>query len=175
MRYVVDARRVGATRRSRSRRSCSKASRPTAASRVPRALSALSRRRARRAAAAGAIRDARVRGAVALHRRHSRRPTCARSIDRTYTAATFGSDAITPLTTLEPGLHLLHVSNGPTLAFKDIALQLLGNLFEYVLARRAAHAQHPRRDVRRHRQRRRVRDARQARRRRVHAVAARAG
>ena len=56
-------------------------------------------------------------------------------IDRTYTAQTFGSDTITPVTPLEPGLHLLHVSNGPTLAFKDIALQLLGNLFEYVLAR----------------------------------------
>jgi len=56
-------------------------------------------------------------------------------IDRTYTVETFGSDAITPVTALEPGLHLLHVSNGPTLAFKDIALQLLGNLFEYVLAR----------------------------------------
>jgi threonine synthase len=54
-------------------------------------------------------------------------------IDRSYTAATFGSDDITPVTTLAPGLHLLHVSNGPTLAFKDIALQLLGNLFEYVL------------------------------------------
>jgi len=58
-----------------------------------------------------------------------------RIVDATYTRATFGSDAITPLSTLEPGLHLLHVSNGPTLAFKDIALQLLGNLFEYVLAR----------------------------------------
>jgi threonine synthase len=57
-------------------------------------------------------------------------------IDRTYTAAVFGSDDITPVTALEPGLHLLHVSNGPTLAFKDIALQLLGNLFEYVLAAR---------------------------------------
>src|SRR6185295_7195378 len=33
----------------------------------------------------------------------------------------------------EPGLHLLGLSNGPTLAFKDIALQLLGNLFESVL------------------------------------------
>jgi threonine synthase len=56
-------------------------------------------------------------------------------IDRTYSAATFGSEEITPLSRLEPGLHLLHVSNGPTLAFKDIALQLLGNLFEYVLAK----------------------------------------
>ncbi len=56
-------------------------------------------------------------------------------IDRTYTAEVFASDEITPLLTLEPGLHLLRVSNGPTLAFKDIALQLLGNLFEHVLAR----------------------------------------
>ena len=58
-----------------------------------------------------------------------------RIVDATYTREAFGSEAITPLTTLEPNLHLLHVSNGPTLAFKDIALQLLGNLFEYVLAR----------------------------------------
>jgi len=59
----------------------------------------------------------------------------ARIVRATYTPAIFGSEAITPLTTLAPGLHLLHVSNGPTLAFKDIALQLLGNLFEHVLAR----------------------------------------
>ena len=57
-----------------------------------------------------------------------------RLIDNTYTVAVFGSDDITPLKTLEPGLHLLQLSNGPTLAFKDVALQLLGNLFEYVLA-----------------------------------------
>ncbi|MBI1395825.1 MAG: threonine synthase [Betaproteobacteria bacterium] len=57
-------------------------------------------------------------------------------VDRTYTARAFGSDAITPVTALEPGLHVLHLSNGPTLAFKDVAMQLLGNLFEYVLARR---------------------------------------
>jgi threonine synthase len=55
-------------------------------------------------------------------------------VDRTYTKAVFGSDDITPLATLEPGLHLLRVANGPTLAFKDIALQLLGNLFEHALA-----------------------------------------
>src|SRR5690606_26341709 len=33
------------------------------------------------------------------------------------------------------GLHLLRLSNGPTLAFKDVAMQLLGQLFEYVLAK----------------------------------------
>jgi len=61
------------------------------------------------------------------------RETLRRIIGATYTAATFGSDDITPLATLEPGLHVLRLSNGPTLAFKDIALQLLGNLFEYAL------------------------------------------
>ena len=60
-----------------------------------------------------------------------------RLIDATYDVATFGNSEVTPLTTLEPGLHLLHASNGPTLSFKDIALQLLGRLFEYVLDGRA--------------------------------------
>ncbi len=57
-------------------------------------------------------------------------------VDRTYTKANFRSDDITPLKTLEPGLALLGLSNGPTLAFKDIALQFIGNLFEYVLSKR---------------------------------------
>ena len=64
-------------------------------------------------------------------------------IDKTYTAQTYhyvregqNAEDITPLLTLEPGLHLLSLSNGPTLAFKDMAMQLLGNLFEYELARR---------------------------------------
>jgi threonine synthase len=55
---------------------------------------------------------------------------------KTYNAEIFGSDAVTPLTELEPGLFVLELSNGPTAAFKDIALQLLGNLFEYTLAQR---------------------------------------
>ncbi len=60
--------------------------------------------------------------------------------DKTYTAEVYGnartdSDPrqIAPLRTLEPGLHILELSNGPTLAFKDMAMQLLGNLFEYAL------------------------------------------
>jgi threonine synthase len=57
-------------------------------------------------------------------------------VDRTYTAKAFGTDEITPLRTLEPGLHILGLSEGPSLAFKDIALQFLGNLFEYVLGKK---------------------------------------
>jgi threonine synthase len=56
-------------------------------------------------------------------------------IRRTYTAQTFGSDEIVPVRALEPDLHLLQLSNGPTLAIKDVAMQLLGHLFEYVLAK----------------------------------------
>ena len=58
-----------------------------------------------------------------------------RIIAHTYTAATFRSDEITPVRQLQPGVHILGLSNGPTLAFKDIAMQLLGNLFEYALAK----------------------------------------
>ena len=58
-----------------------------------------------------------------------------RIIARTYTTEAFGCPDITPVKTLEPGLHILCLSNGPTLAFKDIAMQLLGNLFEYTLAK----------------------------------------
>jgi threonine synthase len=54
---------------------------------------------------------------------------------RTYTAQAFGDARITPLKALDEGLYLQALSNGPTLAFKDIAMQLLGQLFEYQLAR----------------------------------------
>jgi threonine synthase len=58
---------------------------------------------------------------------------------RTYTREAFGTDAIVPLRALEPRLWIQALSNGPTLAFKDIAMQLLGVLFEYELARRGEH------------------------------------
>jgi threonine synthase len=61
-------------------------------------------------------------------------------VRKTYRTEVYGnarpdSDAsqIAPLRTLEPNFHLLELSNGPTLAFKDMAMQLLGNLFEYAL------------------------------------------
>ena len=56
-------------------------------------------------------------------------------VARTYTSEIFRTDDITPVRTLEPGLHILGLSNGPTLAFKDVAMQLLGNLFEHALGK----------------------------------------
>ena len=55
---------------------------------------------------------------------------------KTYTVDVFGTSEIVPLRRLEDGLWIEALSNGPTLAFKDMAMQLLGNLFEYELARR---------------------------------------
>ncbi|GAA0324396.1 threonine synthase [Psychrobacter aestuarii] len=54
-------------------------------------------------------------------------------ITRTYNADTFGSADITPVRKIEDNLYVLELSNGPTLAFKDVAMQFLGNAFEYVL------------------------------------------
>ena len=52
----------------------------------------------------------------------------------TYTAQAFGSDDIIRLQRLDDRITLLGVSQGPTLAFKDMAMQLLGRLFEHALA-----------------------------------------
>ncbi len=64
-------------------------------------------------------------------------------IDNTYRAEVYGfarksqnADDIAPILKLADNLYLLSLSNGPTLAFKDMAMQLLGNLFEYVLAKK---------------------------------------
>ena len=66
-------------------------------------------------------------------------------VGKTYTAEVYSngrtdSDAtqITPLRKLSEGVYLQELSNGPTLAFKDMAMQLLGNLFEYALAKNHA-------------------------------------
>jgi threonine synthase len=60
-----------------------------------------------------------------------------RLCEKTYTQEVYGTKEITPVSALgDTGLHLQALSNGPTLAFKDMAMQLLGNLFEYELARR---------------------------------------
>ena len=61
-------------------------------------------------------------------------------INKTYTKEIYAlsrpqqkAEDITPILKVKNNLYILSLSNGPTLAFKDIAMQLLGNLFEYVL------------------------------------------
>ncbi|KAI9803449.1 MAG: threonine synthase [Piccolia ochrophora] len=64
------------------------------------------------------------------------RPDLLNIVQRSYSS--FREPDITPLISLdkEQNLHLLELFHGPTFAFKDVALQFLGNLFEYFLARR---------------------------------------
>ncbi len=59
-----------------------------------------------------------------------------RLVRATYTEAVFGTPEIVPLRRLADGLLIEQLSNGPSLAFKDMAMQLLGALFEYELGRR---------------------------------------
>lgn len=47
-----------------------------------------------------------------------------------------GFQKISPVVWLENDFGILELSNGPTLAFKDMAMQYLGSLFEFVLARK---------------------------------------
>ncbi|MEM1234046.1 MAG: threonine synthase [Pseudomonadota bacterium] len=56
------------------------------------------------------------------------------AIERAY--AGFGHGARAPLVQLGPNHHLLELFHGPTLAFKDFAMQLIGQLFEIALTRR---------------------------------------
>lgn len=63
-------------------------------------------------------------------------------VEKTYTKEVYGfnrkdqkAEDITPTLKLESNLHLLSLSNGPTIAFKDIAMQFLGNIFEYLLVK----------------------------------------
>lgn len=55
---------------------------------------------------------------------------------RAYHTPKFAHPHIVPVSTLEEGIYIGHLSEGPTAAFKDMAMQLLGELFEYELARR---------------------------------------
>ncbi|MBC8207210.1 MAG: threonine synthase [Kiritimatiellaeota bacterium] len=54
-------------------------------------------------------------------------------IDKSY--ATFRAPDVTPVVPVG-NVHILELWHGPTLAFKDVALQFLGNLFEYILEKR---------------------------------------
>ncbi|KAJ1924658.1 threonine synthase, partial [Linderina pennispora] len=57
-------------------------------------------------------------------------------VHRSY--ATFDTPEVTPLVGLDGKTHILELFHGPTYAFKDVALQFLGNLFEFFLERRNA-------------------------------------
>lgn len=59
-------------------------------------------------------------------------------IDAAYRS--FDDARIAPLVELEPGLFLMELFHGPTLAFKDIAMQVLGRMFSRALAKRGGHA-----------------------------------
>ncbi len=48
----------------------------------------------------------------------------------------FGHSCVVPLSQIGPSTWLMELYHGPTLAFKDVALQLLGHLFDYVLEQR---------------------------------------
>jgi threonine synthase len=52
---------------------------------------------------------------------------------------TFRHPAVAPLAQLGPGTFVLELFHGPTLAFKDLAMQLLGRLMDHVLAKRREH------------------------------------
>lgn len=71
------------------------------------------------------------------------RSAIARICEETYTDEVYchgreGTDfsKIVPLVWLDDGFGILELSNGPTLAFKDMAMQYLGGLFEYILSKK---------------------------------------
>jgi len=66
------------------------------------------------------------------------RPALARLVEEAY--ATFDHPDVCPLVEIEPGLCVVELFHGPTLAFKDVALQLVGRLFDHELARRGERA-----------------------------------
>ncbi len=55
---------------------------------------------------------------------------------RAYRTPNFATEAIVPVSRVDEHLMIAHLSDGPTAAFKDMAMQLLGELFEYELGRR---------------------------------------
>lgn len=57
-------------------------------------------------------------------------------VEKSY--STFRHPDVTPIVKLEDKKYVLELFHGPTFAFKDVALQLLGNLFEFFLLRRNA-------------------------------------
>ena len=66
------------------------------------------------------------------------RDALRRMADEAY--ASFGHPEVTPLVELSPDNYILELFHGPTLAFKDVAMQLLARLMDYVLEKRGARA-----------------------------------
>ena len=90
-------------------------------------------------------------------------------VDRSY--SNFDDDTNqAPLVSLSENLSVLELFHGPTLAFKDFGLQLVGNLFEDQIVQNRPHHQRPRCDLRRHRFRRHPRACGQSWRQRFHHV-----
>lgn len=74
-------------------------------------------------------------------------PFCGDTISRTELQrmaneayASFGNVDVAPLVELAPNRHILELFHGPTLAFKDVAMQLLARLMDHVLEKRGARA-----------------------------------
>ncbi|WP_024357544.1 threonine synthase [Leucobacter chironomi] len=63
------------------------------------------------------------------------RDDLARMCRDAYSAQNFVAAEVVPVTPLEAGISLVGLSEGPTLAFKDMAMQFLGQSLEYVLAK----------------------------------------
>ncbi|WP_075217009.1 threonine synthase [Mongoliimonas terrestris] len=63
-----------------------------------------------------------------------------RMLAESYAPAVFRHPAVTPLVQLAPGHFVLELFHGPTLAFKDVAMQLLARLMDHVLGRRGDRA-----------------------------------
>jgi threonine synthase len=59
-------------------------------------------------------------------------------IDASYAA--FRHPSVTPLVEIAPGHFVLELFHGPTLAFKDVAMQFLARVMDHILAERGAHA-----------------------------------
>ena len=57
-------------------------------------------------------------------------------IHKTYSASVFGSESVTPVEQISNGIYLQDLSTGPSLAFKDLAMQFLGHAMDYELSRR---------------------------------------
>lgn len=62
----------------------------------------------------------------------------ARATEAAY--ASFAHEAVTPLQQIGPNRFVLELFHGPTLAFKDVAMQLLARLMDYALARKGTRA-----------------------------------